>query len=170
MIISVIYVTKFPYFNWQMRCGFHLNTSELEELAACAASVDMCAWSGVPEPVYSMCRISFQFSSPQLFPWFDVLLISISHVTILKGLFQSHCKWFVKAVLNCELQNHSDGSLLYGLQQVSSRHTELLSRAGELWVWPSVCACTLISEYYQQSTRKSLVKALRSQYTCKQIL
>lgn len=46
----------------------------------------------------------------------------------------THCQWFVKAVLNCELQNHSDGSLLYGLQQVSSRHTELLSRAGELWV------------------------------------
>lgn len=70
----------------------------LEELAA---GVDMCAWSGVPEPVYSMCRISFQFSSPELFPWFDVLLSSIWHVTIVSLIVSDLLRLYW--IVNCRI-------------------------------------------------------------------
>ena len=41
--------------------------------------------------------------------------------------------WWVTWVCFCVFQGHCDGSLLHGLQQLPSGHTELLAGAGELW-------------------------------------
>ncbi len=129
----------------------------LEELAA---GVDMCAWSGMPEPVYSMCRISFQFSSPELFPWFDVFLSSIWHVTIVSLIVSdlSRLYWIV----NCRITVTALCSMDFSRFPLDTQNCSLELESCE---YDRVCACTLISEYYQQSTRKSLATT-----TCKHIL